>query len=193
MLEVYFTFGSDTAFPYGRDQYVKIIGKSMKDCTGTFRKHFPSRPGSDDLNCADYYEAKLWEKTAKEYYEGKDPVKTIVSDDLFGMRPDNFNNLVVCVPSKGTLVFMQEGSGDNLLPEDEKEGFVDYIDYTEFKPDHACGEVKEGDGGMEMFRQYVRDRYLCLADALPDILNALYGEPVPDAIVLEDDEDKKGD
>ena len=184
MLEVYFTFGSDPAFPYGRDQYVKIIGKSLKDCTDTFRKHFPSRPGSDNINCADYYESKLWENGVKEHYEGTDPVKTIVSDTLFGGRPENFDNIWAYVPSRGTLVFMQEGSGDNLSPEDDEEGMVDYIDYTEFELDHTCGEVDEGDGGMEMFRQYVRERYMCLADALPDILNALYGELL-DAVVLE--------
>ena len=47
------------------------------------------------------------------------------------------------------LVSVQEGTGDNLLPDDRAEGYVDYIDYTAFTFD---GAFKDGDGGMIMLK-----------------------------------------
>ena len=185
MIEVYFTFGSDPKFPYDREQYVKIIGKDVKDCTATFRKHFPQPDKKDKtLNCADYYSGKTWEDT-KHNFEGRLPAKTLVSDTLFGTRKEGFDNIWIYVPDKNTLVFIQEGSGDNLDREDTEEGFVDYIDYTSYYVDFLTGGILDDDGGMEMYKQMVHDHYGCLTDAVPDILGALYGNPLMDVVILE--------
>ena len=64
-------------------------------------------------------------------------------------------------PEADLYVYVQEGSGDNLLREDVADGYVDYIDWTSHKAVRFCGDYpdmdEEVDGGMAMFREYVTD------------------------------------
>lgn len=186
--EVYYTFGSDPAFPFGRGEYVNIIGQDIRDCNAAFRKHFPPRDSSNVLNCSDYYTRERWEQICREHGYG-DPVKTFVSDSLYGTRKEGFDNLWIYVPKKQSLVFIQEGSGDNLDHDDAAEGYVDYIDYTSYDIGFATGDLNDSDGGMEMFRQPVQERYGCLTDAVPDILFALYGDSGMEVMIMKDKED----
>lgn len=183
--EVYYTFGSDPAFPFGRDSYVKIIGQDVRDCNAAFRKHFPSRDGSNTLNCSDYYTQKRWKQICRDY-DYKDPVKTFISDNLYGIRKEGFDNLWIHVPRKQSLVFIQEGSGDNLDCDDAAEG---YVDYTSYDISFTTGDLNDSDGGMETFRQPVKEHYGCLTDAVPDILFALYGDNRLEVMIMKDKED----
>lgn len=81
MYRLYFTFGSDPAYPYGRGDYVVVIGSGRPDCLGTFKKAFPNRPGSGSLNCADYYDPEKWESIAREYYPDTRPKAVLMSEE----------------------------------------------------------------------------------------------------------------
>lgn len=43
------------------------------------------------------------------------------------------SNYLVYVPNGDRVLHIMEGTGDNLLPEDRKEGYVDYINYEVFR------------------------------------------------------------
>lgn len=114
---------------------------------------------------------------------GNEPVKIIVSDSLYGRRVEGFEPLWFAVPERGTIIFLQEGSGYNLDSEDKAlEGYVDYFDYTSFGLGH--GEVSERDGGLFLRKKLIREQYMCLTDAIPDILNNLFGDPFLSAYVI---------
>lgn len=60
------------------------------------------------------------------------------------------------------IVVFYEGCGDNLLPEDIKEGYVDYVNWeTYILHDEMDAtyvpEIRDADGGMVMFKDFVRD------------------------------------
>ena len=54
------------------------------------------------------------------------------------------------------IMVMQEGTGDNLEPEDIEDGYVDYINLTMYVYDGAC-EIEELDGGMRLTTELVQD------------------------------------
>lgn len=184
MERLYFTFGSDRAYPYGREDYVVAIGRDRQDCLDAYKKEYPNRPGSGSVNCAEYYTQAEWEKTAKRYYDGVWPKEIIISGTAYGRKPEGFGPLWLYVPDKASLVFMQEGSGDSLTPEDMAEGNVDYLDSTVYDMT-ADGEIEEADGGQLLLPYMVQEHYGCLADAIPDVLDFLYGDPSMDAVILD--------
>ena len=97
----------------------------------------------------------------------------------------NFDDLLVFVPSgpsRHNMIVISEGTGDNLLPEDEKEGWVDYINYTYYETE----TFSEEDGGMYMTSELVQEKYSCLAECIPEILDEIYGDATLDYVVLSD-------
>ena len=183
MERLYFTFGSNPEHPYQRGQYIMVIGNTMKDCTNTFKKKYPNKAGSDSLNCADYYTEKNWKNIEKEYYKGKAPEEILVSDTVYGKKPEGFDPIWFYIPD--ALIYLQEGSGDNLTKEDRKAGYNDYLEYTIYSIEY--GEVEEEDGGQLMLPYMVREHYQCLADAIPDILVFQYGEAFMNVKILKKD------
>lgn len=96
-----------------------------------------------------------------------------------------YNGIYVYVLKKGQIVFVEEGCGDNLLHEDIAEGYVDYVNYTQFEADGD--EIEQYDGGMMMMMKEVfRDKYKSTNDAVKDILHFIYYEYDVPYIVLED-------
>lgn len=75
---------------------------------------------------------------------------------------------------KGEFVHFEEGTGDNLLKEDIREGYVDYLNWTKFVFD--AEEFREEDGGMILYKEPVKDVFKRLADAIPDVLRDVYGD-----------------
>lgn len=184
MERLYFTFGSDSNFPYGRDDYVIAIGKTREDCISAYMDKYPPRePGSKVINCADFYDQAHWDKLKNQYFKDVQPKEILVSDTVYGKKPEGFEPIWFWVPNQTTLIYLQEGSGDNLIPEDVKNGYVDYLDYTCFDLDN--GEVNESDGGEMMMTEYVQKRYSCLADAIPDILDFQFDAMFEDAQILK--------
>lgn len=50
-----------------------------------------------------------------------------------------------------------EGTGDNLLPEDIDEGYIDYIYYEVYNTLQDVYDRKEYDGGMVLLKEYYVD------------------------------------
>lgn len=182
MERLYFTFGSDPAYPYGRDAFVVAIGRDRNDCIEAFKKKHPNRPGSDAYNAADSYTAKEWDKVSEEHYKDTKLTELIVSDTVYGSKPEGFEPLWIFVPKKNAVVFIQEGSGDNLSEDDLEAGMKDYLDCTGYTLEN--GFVKESDGGDLMLSYMVQDFYSCLADAIPDVMEFLYEDMFMDAVIL---------
>lgn len=62
----------------------------------------------------------------------------------------NAYELLIWVPEYQSMVYMQEGSGEQLLPEDYANGYNAYIDYTvSIFEDNV---FHEDDGGIYMYR-----------------------------------------
>lgn len=183
MERLYFTFGSASHFPFGHEDYIIAIGKNREDCFDIFRSTYPNPNGTDVLNCADYYSAEEWEKNVSSYYKDTDPEKILVSDTVYGEKPDDHDPIWIFVPGKSAVVFIQPGSGCNLSREDVEKGFEDYVDFSSFELGHD--DVSPDDGGMLMTKKPIEEQYTCLSDAIPDVLDILYDDPWLEAQVLK--------
>lgn len=80
--------------------------------------------------------------------------------DIGNIDPSEFYLMLIdrrieYVNLRTKLVYVQEGSGDQLLPEDMDEGYVDYIDYEvyNYKNDTVLSEY---DGGLVLLRKPYR-------------------------------------
>lgn len=183
MERLYFTFGSDPAYPYGREDYVMILGKDRHDCIEAYRKRYPDRPGSGAYNAAMSYTAGEWPEIKERYYKDKEPAEVIMSDTVYGCKPEGYDPLYVFVPSQDDILYLQEGSGDALTDEDRESGMEDYLEFQVFHM--ADGGIADYDGGEYMLDCLVREKYGCLADAIPDILGFAYNNPFLDARILK--------
>lgn len=83
-----------------------------------------------------------------------------------------FEDVFLYVPETGQIVQISEGACTNLTDEDIREGYVDYIDYSQY--DLSDG-IQETDGGMMLSGEYVRKRYAQLADSAGDVMELAYG------------------
>jgi len=77
MQNFYFTFGSDSRFPYGRDDYVLVQADDLRAAIAAFRAVHPDRPGTNLVNCASYYTEEDFDRTCRKYYDNRDPIETI--------------------------------------------------------------------------------------------------------------------
>ena len=85
----YFTFGSDPEFPYGFGEFVEIEASDEDEAREVFRAVFPSRPGSQFLNCSSVYSEFEWVQRVKEkYYKGVSPSAVIT---VRKERPQNID------------------------------------------------------------------------------------------------------
>ncbi len=80
---------------------------------------------------------------------------------------ENYADIYVYIPDKKKIIYISEGTGDNLLREDIAEGYVDYINYTIYDLDNG---IEESDGGMIMLKELFQRKYLCAKDCIPDVL-----------------------
>ncbi len=176
MEKLYFTFGSDPRFPYQRGDYVVAVGKDRHDCVETYRKRHPDRPGSECVNCADMYTAAEWEKNAS----GKDMAlkEVIVSDTAYGVKPEGFDPIWLFVPEKHAIVYLQKGAENGLTPWEAEKGNKDYITISRY---HIGEKIMDEpdlithDGNTRMLLACeAKDRYGCMADAVPDVMDYLY-------------------
>ena len=72
--------------------------------------------------------------------------------------------MFIFVPEMKQIVRIAEGTGDNLLPEDQDQGYVDYIYYEQYELSQDMPEV---DGGQVMLEKMVRDQYRCIGGQHP--------------------------
>lgn len=178
MEKYYFTFGSSKQFPY-KNTYLVVVASSYGDAVRGFREKYPDvNPGC--LNCSDYYDAKQWERVGK-YYADQSPAEVIWTETCYGKKPEGYGDLFIFVPEKKQIVLISEGTGDNLLPEDQKQGYVDYIYYEQYELNWNMPEV---DGGQVLLKKMLREQYKCMADCIQDVLSMAYGSDMVDCMIL---------
>ena len=93
-----------------------------------------------------------------------------------------FNPVYIYIPSKKQIIRIAEGTGDNLLDEDIKAGYVDYIYYDQHNLEVAIPEV---DGGMVMLTELFQEKFTCTKDAIPSVLDMAYGDSSIPYILLD--------
>jgi len=79
------------------------------------------------------------------------------------------------IPSKNVLLSFEPGTGDNLTPEDEAEGFNDYLNWGIRSLDSI--DADEGDGGMVLFDNTTTDFNADFLAAIPLVLDEAFGDP----------------
>lgn len=77
MARFYYTFGTDPMFPHGEKDYVVVEAENMNGADRKFLSVYPSRPGSNLLNCAFVYSEQEFNKFRDKYYCGRNPARTI--------------------------------------------------------------------------------------------------------------------
>lgn len=86
-----------------------------------------------------------------------------------------YSDIFISIPEERQVIRIAEGSGDNLLTEDIENGYVDYIYYDQYD---LGAETMEIDGGQILLEEMLRDKYRCMSDCIPDVLDIAYGCPV---------------
>lgn len=90
------------------------------------------------------------------------------------MGKDTFSGAILAwIKSKNAFLKIQAGTGDNLLKEDIREGYVDYCLWSTFKPEciDIDGELAMEclDSGMVLFKEklkYFMTNKKCILSAL---------------------------
>ena len=97
-----------------------------------------------------------------------------------GKGPERYVDLFIFVPEMKQVIHICEGTGDNLLWEDE-EGYVDYIYYDQHE---LSTDMPVVDGGQVLLEGMFRDLFQCTADCIPRVLDMAYGSGALDYIIL---------
>ena len=90
-------------------------------------------------------------------------------------EPEPIEDLTIYVPAYKDIIHISEGSGGGLSAEDISAGYADYINYWVFDAEGIDYEVPSSDGGMVMIKVFVKEAYNSLKDAVPEILDNIYG------------------
>lgn len=99
----YFTFGSDMRFPY-QNTYIIIKADNMISACDAFLKKFPSRDGSQTLNCAFVYTEKEWHGSINESSYGE-PAAIFAATDILVNKPRLFVDMDGTLTEWRTLKF----------------------------------------------------------------------------------------
>lgn len=88
----------------------------------------------------------------------------------------DFSDLLIYIPDKETFIIISEGTGDNLLREDYKNGYQDYILYDIFDTSDIFDRLDLNDitGGMIMYRHLIQAKYKNLVELVPDVLEDVF-------------------
>ena len=95
--------------------------------------------------------------------------------------PEGYDDLFLYVPEARQAIRIAEGSGDNLLEEDIREGYVDYIYYEQHEAGVGMPVVN---GGQILLKDQLRDRYWCMAGCIPEVLDMAYGDSGLEYMIL---------
>ena len=79
------------------------------------------------------------------------------------------HDTIIYVPEKSEYIGYSEGTGEQLLWEDRKEGFIDYIDYTVYSD-----SFEEEDGGILMLKEHFSVKYPVADFAADELLQYIY-------------------
>lgn len=95
---------------------------------------------------------------------------------------NRYEDLYIFVPAMKQIIRIAEGTGDNLLPEDIEEGYVDYIYYEQYELSQDFPEI---DGGQVLLEEMFRNKFGCTEDAVEDVLSMAYGNYKTDYVILK--------
>lgn len=82
MAKFYFTFGSDTKYPYGIGEYILIEAPNIYTAQRAFQAVHPNRPGSDCYNYSFEYNETEWKEIKDKYYKGVHPIEFFTADSV---------------------------------------------------------------------------------------------------------------
>ena len=102
-----------------------------------------------------------------------DPMDDVWPKECAGRGPRGYGDLYIFIQRMGQIVRIAEGTGDDLHPEDQEQGYVDHIYYEQYRLGAGMPEV---DGGQVMLEELFREEYLCTADCIGDVLDMAYGD-----------------
>lgn len=93
----------------------------------------------------------------------------------------SYGDIFIFIPERRQVIHISEGSGDNLLQEDIENGYVDYIYYAQHE---LSAGMPEADGGMVLLKEMLGDKYRCMEECIPDVLEMAYGCPAGFTILV---------
>ena len=116
MTKTYFTFGTASHFPYGRDEYVVIEALDQQKAVKEFMTRFPDED-PNVVNCAFYYTEDEWinEKIGEKYYKDISPVEYIVINP----SKEDIRDLVTNFVYTSINAFVLGSNLRNAFPEQE--------------------------------------------------------------------------
>lgn len=89
-----------------------------------------------------------------------------------GEECERYSDVFLFIPELKQIIRIAEGNGSNLLPEDTGDGYVDYIYYDQYE---LGTDIAEVDGGQILLEEMLRDKYGCMEECIPDVLDMAYG------------------
>ena len=178
MERYYFTFGSRDGFPY-QNTYLIVIAAGYDDAVKGFREKHPDvDPGR--MNCSGCYGEEEW-KTAGKPYACRVPAEVIWTENCFGRKPEGYDDLFIYVPEMRHIIRISEGGRSCLTPENTDDGYADCICYDQYRLDAGMPET---DWGRMLLKETLNDRYRCMADCIPDVLDMEYGSRLVRCMIL---------
>lgn len=143
------------------------------------------------------FQGELWackDEFLQSEYEDRSYMENLLTERELALydqererKQNPYAEVYIYVPDKGQVLRIDEGTGDNLLAEDEEAGYVDYIYYDVY--DAAIRT--EIDGGQVMLTELFRDKYESTMDCIPDVLDMEYGDPDLAYVVLQERDEKE--
>lgn len=97
------------------------------------------------------------------------------------------NVIHLYIPEKNLLLSFEQGTGDNLLPEDEAAGYNDYLNWYTKSLDQV--EPEENDGGMVLFNHDTNNFNEDMLSAIPYVLDEAFDDPTIRFILLAGPDD----
>lgn len=111
----------------------------------------------------------------------KDTDRKQLPEEISGKKSEGYDDIFVYVPEMRQIIRIAEGDGSNLLPEDIEEGYADYIYYEQYE---ITTDIPEVDGGQILLEEMLRDKYRCMEECIPDVLDMAYGSCMVNYMVL---------
>ncbi len=100
------------------------------------------------------------------------------------MRKAGYEDVFIYVPAVNQILRISEGNGSNLPPEDEAQGYVDYIYYDQYELD---SEMTNCDGGQVLLTEMFRNKFKNTLEVVPAVLDMAYGNKDLEYIALEEE------